>query len=103
MHRNTTNVIEDRRRAAAVCGFLAAIWAFLVPILGALGADGYSQTAQYISELGARGMASGVAVSILGFGVTGLLVFAFLCLARPELPPGKLATTGVVAFAGVGV
>jgi hypothetical protein len=96
-------VTEERRRAAVVCGLLAAMWAFLVPIVGARGVDGYSQTSQYISELGARGMPHGVVISTLGFGVTGLLVFVFLWLARPGLPATGLATAGVVAFAGVGV
>jgi hypothetical protein len=95
-------VDDRRRRAAAICGLWSAVWAFVVPAVGSLRAD-YSQSSQYISELGARGEPLGSVVSIAGFGVTGLLVFAFLALARPELPAGALSTTGVVCFAGVGV
>ena len=95
-------MVDDRRRAAAVCGLWSAVWAFVVPAAGSLRGD-YSQTSQFISELGARGEPLGSVVSIAGFGVTGLLVFAFLALARPELPAGALATVGVVCFAGVGV
>jgi hypothetical protein len=102
MRPGTTNVLDDRRRAAAVCGLWSAVWAFVVPAAGSLRSD-YSQTSQYISELGARGEPLGAVVSIAGFGVTGLLVFAFLWLGRQELPAGLLTTIGVVGFAGVGV
>jgi hypothetical protein len=102
MHPSSTNVVEDRRRAAVVCGLWSALWAFVVPAAGSLRTD-YSQTSQYISELGARGEPLGSVVSIAGFGVTGLLVLAYLWLARPELPVGALTTIGVVCFAGVGV
>jgi hypothetical membrane protein len=93
----------DRRRAAAVSGLAAAVWACLAPIVGAQAVDRYSHASQYISELGARGMPNGATVSLLGFGVTGLLVFAFLKLARRELAPSRLAGAGVLALAGVGV
>jgi hypothetical protein len=68
-------------RSAACAGLLAVAWAFLVPTFGGL-QPGYSHTAQFISELGAQGAPFGAVVSLLGFGINGLLVFAFIAL-RP--------------------
>ncbi len=93
----------DRRTTAAVCGLAAVAWALAVPLLGGALQPGYSQLAQFISELGASGAAHGGAVSLLGFAPTGALLLAFLALVVPLLPPTRQARVGIVALTTVGI
>jgi len=91
-----------RARLAAAAGLAAAGWALLVPLVAARAASPYSHVSQFISELGASGAPHGSLVSAAGFAPIGVLVLAFLGLARPFFPPSRRATAGLVCFAAVG-
>jgi hypothetical membrane protein len=70
---------------ARVAGTLAAILAVLVSVIGGLITPGHSHTANYISELGARGAPYGEQVSVAGFLPIGLAsLIALVASARLE-------------------
>ena len=89
----------ERGRWASRCAYGAAALALVVPVVGGLARDGYSHTAQFISELGERGADHGVAVSVAGFLPTGLLVLAFGVLAARDLRGSRLLAGGVLLAA----
>jgi hypothetical protein len=92
-----------RERAAAACGLAAAALALLVPLLGGLADPAYSQVSQFISELGAAGAADASLVGAAGFAPIGVMVLAFLALARPALPRTRQVTIALSGLAAVGV
>jgi hypothetical protein len=91
------------RHAAAVCGLAAAAWALAVPLLGGALEPGYSQVAQFISELGARGAAHARAVAVFGFAPIGALMLAFLAAVSTQLPPVPQTRFGLAALSMVGL
>jgi hypothetical protein len=88
--------------AAALCGLAAVALVLATTVLGGGAREGYSQTAQFISELGERGSPNGGLVSAAGFAPIGLLVLAFLVLVAPQLPRTRGSAAGLWCFGAVG-
>ena len=82
-------------RPVTALGYVAAALAVAVTVVGGATRDGYDHAAQLISELGQRGGPHGVAVSLLGFLVIGLLVLAFTVLAVRDVRARRLLAVGI--------
>lgn len=67
-------------------------------VAGAL-TPGYSHTAHYISELGARGAAQEWLFRLGGFALSGALLLAFCALALRALPRSRNTTLGLLGLA----
>jgi hypothetical membrane protein len=71
----------------------------LFTIFGALGFPGYSHTAQFISELGARGAPQEILIRFAGFLPAGVFMILFAIGAFMSLPRSALTTIGLVGLA----
>ena len=90
-------------RHLAWAGILAAVLRLgLILLLGALHPD-YSQTRDFISELGAPDAAYPAAMNLLGIAFVGLLLVVFSVPLRRFQPPGPLGTAGSLLLALSGV
>jgi hypothetical membrane protein len=81
---------------------LALAFVVLLTILGALFFPGYSHTAQFISELGARGAPQEMLIRFAGFLPAGVFLILFVIGAFMSLPrsvPTSLGLTGIALYA----
>ncbi len=92
-----------RAQATATSGFVAAVWALLVPVFASCWSPSYSHVSQFISELGARGAAHGDLVSLAGFGPVGFFELGFLWLLRGVLPRSRRVSTALACLGAIGV
>jgi hypothetical membrane protein len=84
---------------AFVFALLALVFVVLVTVLGALSFPGYSHTAQFISELGARGAPHEMLIRFAGFLPAGVFMILFVIAAFKLLPRSALTTIGLVGIA----
>lgn len=94
---------NSRITSAKQLAMASAILAVLVPLVAGFYYPGYSHVRDYISELGAAGSPTGVWVSYLGFLPIGILVIAFVFVARPLIAQSKLAVIGFYMLWGIGI
>lgn len=97
-------------RTLAWAGILAPL--LRLGLLGVLGAmhPSYSQSRDFISELGAPDAPNAVVMNIFGIGAVGALLVLFTLPLRQSQPPGPLRTLGTLllgisgtAFIAVGL
>jgi Protein of unknown function (DUF998) len=78
---------------------LALASVVLFTIFGALGFPGYSHTAQFMSELGARGAPQEMLIRFAGFLPAGVFMILSVIGASMSLPRSALTTIGLVGLA----
>jgi Protein of unknown function (DUF998) len=86
-------------RLAFVFALLTLVCVVLFTILGALGFPGYSHTAQFMSELGARGAPHEKLIRFAGFLPAGVFMILFVIGAFESLPRSALTTLGLIGIA----
>lgn len=86
-------------RFAFVFALLTLVSVVLFTILGALGFPGYSHTAQFMSELGARGAPHEMLIRFAGFLPAGVSMILFVIGAFTSLPRSALTTIGLIGIA----
>jgi Protein of unknown function (DUF998) len=86
-------------RFAFVFAALTLVFVALFTILGALGFPGYSHTAQFMSELGARGAPQEMLIRFAGFLPAGVLMILFVIVAFASLSRSALTTAGLIGMA----
>lgn len=90
-------------RALAWTGVLAPLLRLgLILVLGAVHPS-YSQSRDYVSELGAPDAAYPGVMNLIGIALVGLLLLVFSVPLRRSQPPGPLRTAGVLLLALSGV
>lgn len=86
-------------RFAFVFALLTLVSVVLFTIFGALSFPGYSHTAQFISELGARGAPQEMLIRFAGFLPAGVFMILFVIGAFKSLPRSALTTVGLIGIA----
>jgi hypothetical membrane protein len=86
-------------RFAFVFAVLTLAFVVLLTILGALDFPGYSHTAQFISELGARGAPQEMLIRFAGFLPAGVFMILFVIGAFKSLPRSIPASLGLIGMA----
>jgi hypothetical protein len=89
-------------RFAFVFAVLTLVSVALFTIIGALGFPGYSHTAQFMSELGARGAPQEMLIRFAGFLPAGVFMILFVIGAFMSLPrsvPTSLGLIGISLYA----
>lgn len=86
------------KRLASLTGLLGVAWIVGLVVVGGATYPGYSHTAQFVSELGARGAPHAAVVNLAGFLPAGILICSFALFAWRSLPRSTLASLG---FLGV--
>lgn len=86
------------RRLTILCGTASLLTLAVVIFAAPFGYPGYDPLSQYVSEMGARGTATGAWVST-AFIVSGLLLAAFWLLCAAVFPRSPLALTGFILCA----
>lgn len=92
------------RRLTILCGTASLLILAVVIFAAPFGYPGYDPLSQYVSEMGARGTATGAWVSA-AFIVSGLLLAAFWLLCAAVFPRSPLAVIGfsLCALNGAGL
>jgi hypothetical protein len=86
-------------RFAFVFALLTLASVVLFTILGALTFPGYSHTAQFMSELGARGAPQEMLIRFAGFLPAGVFMILFVIGAFTSLSRSALTTAGLIGMA----
>lgn len=86
------------RRLTILCGTASLLILAVVIVAAPFGYPGYDPLSQYVSEMGARGTATGAWVST-AFIVSGLLLAAFWLLCAAVFPRSPLALIGFILCA----
>jgi hypothetical protein len=86
-------------RIALVSAVLGLLCALMLAVLGGAYFPGYSHSAQFISELGARGAPHEQFVRWFGFLPAGISILLFTAAAFVALPRSTLTTVGLLGVA----